>query len=79
MSKADKLIARIRARPVEADFDDVAHVLQHFGWERMRENGSHVSFGKDGEPPIVIPKKHGRKVKQIYLDKICERLGLDEG
>jgi len=73
------LIARIRARPVEGDFDDVAYVQQHFGWERLREAGNHVSFGKDGEPAIVIPKKHGRKVKQIYLDRICERLGLGEG
>ena len=37
------------------------------------------SFGKDGEPQIVIPKKHGRKVEQIYPDTICERRGLDEG
>ena len=59
-SKADKLIAGIRARPVEGDFDDVAHVLQHFGLERIREAGSHTSFGKTGEPSIVIPKKHWR-------------------
>ena len=76
-SKANTPIVRIRARSVEGDFDGVAHVLQHFGWELRREEGSHASFGKDWEPPIVIPKKHGRKVKQIYLDKICQRLGLD--
>lgn len=78
MSKIDKLIARIKARPVEADFEDVELVLRYCGWEIAHERGSHVSFSKTGEMPIVIPRKHGRKVKQIYLDKLCERLGLDE-
>ncbi len=31
MSKREKLIARIRAQPPEADFDDVRCLLEHFG------------------------------------------------
>ncbi len=78
MSQIEKLIALIKKRPVEAEFDDVARVLYHFGWAAAREEGSHVSFTKAGELPIVIPKRHGRKVKRIYLDRLCGRLGLDE-
>lgn len=78
MSQLEKLIERIRKRPPEADFDDVDRLLRHFGWEREREKGSHVSYVKKGELPIVIPKKRGRKVKRTYLDDICVRLGLDE-
>jgi predicted RNA binding protein YcfA (HicA-like mRNA interferase family) len=78
MTRIQKLIDRIRSRPVEADFDDVERLLRHFDWTLDRESGSHVTFVKSGEYPIVVPKKGGRKVKGRYLDKICERLRLDE-
>ena len=77
MSQRDKLIARIVARPPIADFYDVRRVLELFGWEQARQSGSHVSFVKAGERPIIIPLQSGRKVKRVYLDQICERLRLD--
>ncbi len=76
MSRLEKLIARIRARPVEVDFADVE--LQAFGWTKAREEGSYVSYAKEGMPPITVPKKRGKKVKRVYLSKICEVLGLDD-
>jgi predicted RNA binding protein YcfA (HicA-like mRNA interferase family) len=76
MARRDKLIARVRARPPLADFDDVRAVLELFGWERARQSGSHVSFTKPGERTLTIPNFHG-KVKRVYLDEICKRLGLD--
>ena len=78
MTRIEKLIARIRARPPEADFDDVRSLLEAFGWMLDRERGSHASFSKAGEYPIVVPKHHGRRVKRAYLVLICERLGLDD-
>ncbi|HEU5423934.1 MAG TPA: type II toxin-antitoxin system HicA family toxin [Nitrolancea sp.] len=78
MSRRDKLIARILARPPQADFDDVRAVLEEFGWVLARERGSHCTFAKPGEYPIIVPKVGGRKVKRVYLDMICDRLGLDD-
>ncbi len=77
MTKLEKLIERIQRRPPEADFADVRALLEAFGWTCARENGSHVSFTKPGEGTQVIPKKGGQKVKRVYLDQICQRLGLD--
>lgn len=77
MSKRDKLIERIVARPPEADFDDVRKVLERFGWAEARQRGSHVSFTKPGEGTFIIPLKGGTRVKRVYLDQLCERLGLD--
>jgi predicted RNA binding protein YcfA (HicA-like mRNA interferase family) len=78
MTRREKLIARIRARPVEADFDDVRNLLEDFGWSVERERGSHVTFWKEGEAlPIAFPKRGGRRVGRVYLDMICRRLGLD--
>ena len=78
MSRREKLIARICARPPEADFSDVRALLEDFGWEEKHQKGSHVTFGKEGEFPITVPTVSGRKVKRVYLDKIIERLGLEE-
>ena len=78
MTKRDKLIEKIKARPAEASFADVHALMKDFGWRIDREKGSHVVFVKDGERPITIPKVGGRMVKGIYLDKICIHLGLDD-
>ena len=78
VTRRDKLIDRIRARPPEADFDDVDTLMKAFGWTIGRERGSHVIFVKPGERPITVPKLGGKRVKRVYLDQLCERLGLDE-
>jgi predicted RNA binding protein YcfA (HicA-like mRNA interferase family) len=78
VTKRDELIARIRARPAVARFADVQGLLEEFGWQLQRETGSHVTFAKEGERSITVPKVGGRMVKRIYLDQICDRLGLDE-
>ncbi|MBI4310786.1 MAG: type II toxin-antitoxin system HicA family toxin [Chloroflexi bacterium] len=78
MSDLDKLIERIRSRPPVADFEDVRKLLEAFGWVLNREKGSHAMFTKEGERTISVPKVHGRKVKRVYLDMICEILGLDD-
>ncbi|WP_040667607.1 type II toxin-antitoxin system HicA family toxin [Nitrolancea hollandica] len=78
MSKREKLIDRIRARPPEADFNDVRCLLEYFGWSFDRIRRSHTMFVKEDEDPIVVPKRGGRKVERFYLNMIYERLGLDD-
>lgn len=78
MTQIDKLVEKICARPPSARFSDVHALLSAFGWELAREKGSHVTFVKSDERSIVVPKDGGRMVKRVYLDGICERLGLDD-
>jgi predicted RNA binding protein YcfA (HicA-like mRNA interferase family) len=78
VSQRDKLIKRIRARPPEAEFDDVDLLLRSYGWAKARECGSHVTYTKTGELPIGLAKWKGTKVKRTYLEKICERLDLND-
>ncbi len=77
MTKREKLIERIRARPVEADFSDVKALLEMFGWALKRTKGSHHTFRKDGERSLTISTVHGRTVMGYQLEQICFRLGLD--
>jgi predicted RNA binding protein YcfA (HicA-like mRNA interferase family) len=78
MSRLGKSIERIRRRPSEADYSDVRRLLRAFDWHEDRQSGSHVTFVKAGELPIVIPLVGGRKVKRVYLDQICDALRLDD-
>lgn len=79
MTRREKRIARLRARPVEADIEDAHWVLTEFGWtRRSNAGGSHVVYEKPGETPITVPVKGGQKVKRRYIDMICVRLHLDE-
>jgi predicted RNA binding protein YcfA (HicA-like mRNA interferase family) len=77
MSRRDKLVRRIVARPPEADFGEVKSLLERYGWSLSRTKGSHFTFTREGVYPITIPV-HNDKVRRPYLDRICERLGLDE-
>ncbi len=52
-------------------------MLEEFGWVLDRTSGSHHTFTKAHEYPIVVTV-HDKRVKRGYLDEICERLGLDE-
>ena len=79
MARLDKLIARIRARPAEADFADVRRLLEAYGWILTRQKSSHCTFIKPGEPTIfTVSLVSGRKVKRVYLVKLCELLELDD-
>ncbi len=77
MTRRDKLVERIRQRPSAAAFSDVRSLLEMFGWQHASTKGSHARFRKDGERSITVPI-HGGKVSRVYLDQICDRLGLDE-
>ncbi|MBI3965178.1 MAG: type II toxin-antitoxin system HicA family toxin [Chloroflexi bacterium] len=76
MSQLDKLKARISRRPPRASFNDVRTLLGAYGWTKARQSGSHVTFTKPGELPIGVPLTGGRWVSRVYIDQICQRLGL---
>lgn len=78
MTRREKLVAKIVARPPEADAGDVRALLDDFGWAFHRQVGSHMIFVKAGERSLSIPLVGGRRVKRAYLDVICQRLGLDD-
>lgn len=76
MARDEKLIERIRARPVQADFSDVRRLLELEGWVLARTAGSHHQFTKAGERTLSVPV-HNHRVKRYILNEICHRLGLD--
>lgn len=60
------------------DFADVRKVLEAYGWEQVRQKGSHVTFWKQGEArSLTLPIAHGNRVKGSYIRVVLIRLGLE--
>lgn len=79
MSQLEKLVAKLKARPADATFRDVEKVLEAHGWALRRRESSHATFKKPGDPRVfTVSVVSGTRVKEIYLDKLCKLLGLDD-
>jgi predicted RNA binding protein YcfA (HicA-like mRNA interferase family) len=79
MSALDKLVEKFLRRPPDVLFEDVAKVLEAFGYEeRPSGGGSHRAFVKPGHPPKVVPTIKGRRVKRVYVRMIIDNLELEK-
>ncbi|HEV2527155.1 MAG TPA: type II toxin-antitoxin system HicA family toxin [Thermomicrobiales bacterium] len=79
MSGRRKRIEALRARPVEMNFSELVTILtEDFGFIHRRTTGSHHIYKSPVYGRLSIPTVGGRKVKGVYLDEICELLGLDD-
>ena len=79
MNQLDKLVEKFLRKPPEVLFEDVAKVLQAFGYEeRPSGGGSHRAFVKSGHPPKIVPTIKGRRVKRVYVTMNIDNLELEE-
>lgn len=78
MSRRERLIKKVCGLPPEADANDVVALLEELGWAFDRQRGSHMIFIKQDEDLLSIPLVSGRRVKRIYLKKICALLDVDD-
>ncbi|MCY7393197.1 MAG: type II toxin-antitoxin system HicA family toxin [Leptolyngbyaceae cyanobacterium CAN_BIN12] len=78
MSRIKKLVLFLLSNPAEADFSDIKRVLEAFEFPEVCSSGSHVIFRHADGRMQCVPKKKGRKVKQIYIKQVVEILELEE-
>ncbi|TET42988.1 MAG: type II toxin-antitoxin system HicA family toxin [Dehalococcoidia bacterium] len=78
MTRLEKLVELFLRKPSEVSFQDVVKVLEAFGYKERPSKSGHRVFTKMGEYAITVPTVKGRRVKQAYVRKILERLGLEE-
>ena len=78
MSKKEELIERLLRKPVDMRFEEVAVILEHYGFtlDKKNQKGSHFVYFK-GDKLITIPV-HNHMVKRTYLQMIIEMLDLEE-
>jgi predicted RNA binding protein YcfA (HicA-like mRNA interferase family) len=79
MNQLNKLVEKFLRKPPEVLFEDVAKVLQAFGYEeRSPKGGSHQFFAKPGHRGKTIPTVKGRYVKRRYVSMVIDNLELEE-
>lgn len=68
-----KLLEKLQDHPKAVTPAELERVLQAFGYERARQKGSHRTYTKAGEYPIVVPYKRPH-VGRIYVEQVIVRL-----
>ena len=70
MSKYEKALAKLQARPVPADFkwDDLVSLLRHLGYTKLNNSGSRRKFYNQSKDLMIIcHEPHPKSV----VDKGC--------
>ena len=65
MSKAEKLLARMRINPRDWDIADLKVLAKRFGVDWRQPGTSHVTFTAEGHRPVTVPAH--KPVKPIYI------------
>ena len=72
MSKAEKLLTRMRANPRDWDIADLKVLAKRFGVDWRQPGTSHVTFTAEGQIPVTVPAH--KPVKPIYIKKFLALL-----
>ena len=78
MSQFDKLLQRIKDLDKNMRFEEVAKILNDYGYKMRGPSGgsSHKTFRKDGKPPITIPQHD--PIKRAYLEEVRNLIEKEE-
>ena len=78
MSQFDKLLERIIHLDNNLRFEELRKVLESYGYTMRGPSGgsSHMTFRKEGQPPITIPRH--APVKKVYILMVREIVEQEE-
>ncbi|AUC62306.1 toxin-antitoxin system toxin component [Cyanobacterium sp. HL-69] len=72
MSKADKILAKMKINPRDWRIENVKIVAQNYGVEWRQKGTSHVVFIRNDGKTLPIPAH--RPIKPIYIKKFIDFL-----
>ena len=73
MTKADKILQKMRNNPRDWRITDVQALAERFGIDVRNPRGSHVILSHSGVTEILSVPAH-KPVKQIYIRKLVEMI-----
>ncbi|MDP4030537.1 MAG: type II toxin-antitoxin system HicA family toxin [Gallionella sp.] len=81
MGKHEKLLARLKSRPKDFTFQELATLLSGLGYRlctQGRSSGSAVRFVHSEYAPISLHKPHpSNELKRYVIEVVIERLEMD--
>ena len=80
MSKKQKLTDRFLSMPADFHYDEMAKLLDYFGFEEVKigkTSGSRVKFENSEGVPVMLHKPHPSGIMKKYqMKQVKEILGL---
>ncbi|MCD4706116.1 MAG: type II toxin-antitoxin system HicA family toxin [Candidatus Sabulitectum sp.] len=77
MSKKEKLLQKMLAKPPEIAFGEFESFMEMHGWVKDRQKGSHAIFISQAGEMLTVPQKHGKLVRRTYIILALKQLGLE--
>ena len=78
MTKAEKLLARMRNNPRDWTIEDIKALAIRYGIDWRQPGTSHVTFSYPGLPPLTVPAH--KPVKPVYVIRFLALLdNMDVG
>ena len=74
MAGIDKTVAKMRTQPNGISFEEASKVLEHYGYELVRQKGSHCHFRRN-RVDLVTVVKETPTIKRCYVNDILARIG----
>lgn len=68
MSKADKIIQKMRSNPRDWQIDSLEVLAKRFGLQVRKSSGSHVVFMHD-DSDLVVTVPSRRPIKPVYIEQ----------
>ncbi len=77
MTKADKILERMRANPLDWRIEDLQAVAERYGIDWRQPGTSHVTFSYPDKRPVTVPSH--KPIKPIYIKLFLALLDSIEG
>ena len=74
MAGIDKTVAKMRSQPNGVRFEEASKVLEHYGYELVRQKGSHCHF-RHNRGELITVVKETPAIKKCYVNDILARIG----
>ena len=80
MAKIDKALKKIKSKPTDFTWSELAKIMTHFGYQLLEGSGSRVKFyHKEKDSLLNIHKPHNPKTLRPYqIEAVITRLERDQ-
>ena len=73
MAGIDKIVFKMKTQPNGISYEEAFKVLEHFGFEFVRQKGSHCHFRR-GSGELITIVKETPTIKKCYVSDILARI-----
>lgn len=75
MPTIDKVVDKMRRQPNGITVSEASRVLRYYGYDLIRQEGSHIQFKNRDRGDLITIVAHGGQLKRSYVEDILHRIG----